>query len=176
MRPWLAVVAALAAVALAAPSPAQSLAEVAARTKKEKEAKEKPAKAGKVYTESDLRGRPGSGSMSQMEGPVAVAASPAPGAAAANTPAGEKPKTEEEERAEKQTDWRDRLQKAEAEVARLSDEVNRTQTSLNDISGPLYGGNRAGLLTRLEDAKRQLAQAQQTVADLQEEGRRARYR
>ena len=174
MRPWLALVSALAALALAAPSPAQSLAEVAARTKKEKE--EKTAKPAKVYTESDLRGRPGAGNVSQMDGPVAVMASPAPGAVAGATPAGEKPKTEDEERAEKLADWRDRLQKADADVARLTDDVNRAQTALNDLTGPLYGGNRAGLQTRHDDSKRQLAQAQQAVMDLQEEGRRARYR
>ena len=170
MRPWVAVAVTAAAVAiLAPPSPAQSLAEVAARTKKKESGK--PAK---VYTESDLRGRPAaSGSMSQMEGPAATsAASPAPGA----VPAGEKVKTDEEERAEKQADWRERLQKAEGDVTRISEEVNRAQTALNDISGPLYGGTRAGLITRVEEGKRQLALAQQAVLDIQEEGRRARYR
>ena len=178
MRPWVAVaVAAVAALALAGPSPAQSLAEVAARTKKKAE-EDKSAKPAKVYTESDLRGRPSaSGSMSQMEGPVTASASPAPGASPAATAAGEKPpKTEDEERAEKTAEWRDRLQKAEAEVTRISDEVNRAQTALNDISGPLYGGTRAGLITRVDEGKRQLALAQQMVADIQEEGRRARYR
>jgi len=173
MRPWVVAAAAAAAVAvLALPSPAQSLAEVAARTKKKESGK--PAK---VYTETDLRGRPAaSGSMSQMEGPAATsAASPAPGAAGA-VPAGEKPKTEEEERAEKQAEWRERLQRAEADVARISEEVNRAQTALNDISGPLYGGTRAGLITRVDEGKRQLALAQQSVLDIQEEGRRARYR
>jgi hypothetical protein len=173
MRPWVvaAAVAAAAAV-LAPPSPAQSLAEVAARTKKKES-----GKPTKVFTEADLRGRPAtSGSMSQLEGPAATpAASPAPGAAGA-APAGEKPKTEEEERAEKQAEWRERLQKAEADVARISEEVNRAQTALNDISGPLYGGTRAGLITRVDEGKRQLALAQQSVLDIQEEGRRARYR
>ena len=177
MRSWLAVaVAAAAAFSLAAPAAAQSLAEVAARTKKKEEGKPKPAK---VYTETDLRNRPGSsGSMSAMEGAVTATASPAPGAAAgaAVPPAGEKPKTEEEIRAEKQTEWRERLQHAESEVVRLTDEVNRAQTALNDISGPLYGGTRGGLITRVEEGKRQLAIAQQSVLDIQEEGRRARFR
>lgn len=174
MRPWVAVAAAAAAVAvLAPPSPAQSLAEIAARTKKKESGK--PAK---VYTETDLRGRAaGSGSMSQMEGPAATsAASPAPGAAGAVPPAGERPKTEEEERAEKQAEWRERLQHAQSEVTRISAEVDRAQTALNDISGPLYGGTRGGLITRVDEGKRQLALAQQSVLDIQEEGRRARYR
>jgi cell pole-organizing protein PopZ len=181
MRPWFAAaIAAAFAFAAVAPSSAQSLAEVAARTKKKQEEDKAAKPPAKVYTESDLHGRPGSGSMSQMDGPVAVAASPspAPGAAAAGaaTPAGAKPKTEDEERAEQQTEWRDRLQKAEADVTRISEEIERAQTALNDISGPLYGGTRAGLITRVEEGKRQLATAQQTVVDIQEEGRRARYR
>jgi hypothetical protein len=176
MRPWIAVaVAATAAVVLAAPSIAQTLAEVAARTKKKDEGKPKTAK---VYTESDLRSRPaGSGSMSAMEGPVPATATPAAGTTAATpAPAGEKVKTEEEIRAEKQTEWRERLQHAESEVVRITEEVNRAQTALNDISGPLYGGTRAGLISRVDEGKRQLAIAQQNVLDLQEEGRRARYR
>lgn len=172
MRPWVAVAAAALAVsALALPASAESLAQIAARTKKKES-----GKPPKVFTEADLRGRPAaSGSMSQMEGPAAtVQASPAPGAAA--LPAGEKPKTEEEQQAEKQAEWRERLQKAEGDVTRISEEVNRAQTALNDISGPLYGGTRSGLITRVDEGKRQLAVAQQSVLDIQEEGRRARYR
>ena len=168
MRPWIAVAAAFAAVAaLALPASAQSLAEIAARTKKKE-----TGKPAKVFTEADLRGRPAnSGSMSQMDGPVATpAASPAPGAAGAIPPAGEKVKTEEEERAEKQAEWRERLQAAQADVARISEEVNRAQTALNDISGPLYGGTRGGLITRVEEGKRQLAIAQQSVVDIRKKG------
>ena len=174
MRPWIAVAAAAAAsAALALPVAAESLAQIAARTKKKE-----TGKPAKVFTEADLRGRPAaSGSMSQMEGPAATpTASPAPGAAGAIPPAGEKVKTEEEERAEKQAAWRERLQQAQADVARITEEVNRAQTALNDIGGPLYGGTRAGLITRLEEGKRQLVIAQQNVVDLEEEGRRARYR
>jgi hypothetical protein len=175
MRPWVAVaVTAVAIAALASPSLAQSLAEVAARTKKKDEGKAKPAK---VYTETDLRKPSSSGSMSAMEGPADTEASPAPAAGAPGAaPAGEKPKTEDELNAEKQEEWRQRLQHAQSEVARITTEVDRAQTSLNDLTGPLYGGNRAGLINRLEEGQRQLALAKQQVADLEEEGRRARYR
>ena len=175
MRPWVAVAVAAAAIAvLAPPSPAQSLGEIAARTNKKKD-EARSGKPAKVYTESDLRGRPGnSGNMSQMDGAASTSeASPAPGAA---RPAGEKPKTEEEARAEAMTDWRERLQHAESEVARISGEVDRSQTALNDLSVPLYGGTRAGLIARVDEGKRQLALAQQLLADTQEEGRRARFR
>jgi hypothetical protein len=173
MRPWVAVVAAAAVLAVLAPiSTAQSLAEVAAKTRKKDADKSKPAK---VYTETDLRGS-GSGAMSQMEGPDSTATatpSPAPGAAPAN---GEVPKSEEEQRAEKMTEWRGRLAHAESEVTRITGEIDRAQTALNDFSGPMYGGNRAAAITRLEEGKKQLALAQQSVLDIQEEGRRARYR
>jgi hypothetical protein len=172
MRPWVAVVAAAAAVAvLAPPSPAQSLGEIAAQTNKKKDqSKSKPAK---VYTETDLRGRPGSGNMTQMDGAAATTeASPAPGA----VKPGEKPKTEEEVRAEAMTEWRERLAHAESEVARISAEVERSQIALNDLSVPLYGGTRSALIARVDEGRRQLALAQQLVADTQEEGRRARFR
>jgi hypothetical protein len=173
MRPWVAVAAVAAIAVLAPPLPAQSLGEIAARTNKKKDA-DKSGKPAKVYTETDLRGRPDSGSMSQMDGPAATStASPAPGAV---RPAGEKPKTEEEERAEKMTEWRERLQHVESEVTRISGEVDRAQMALNDLSVPLYGGTRSGLIARVDEGKRQLALAQQLVLDTQEEGRRARFR
>ena len=175
MRPWVAAVAAAVAAAIVVPTlRAQSLAEIAERNRKKEAQKGKPAK---VYTEADLRGRPASGgSMSAMEGPVAtVAASPAPGGSPAPgaSPAA---KSEEEQRAEAEAAWRERLQKANEDVARIQGEVDRAQTALNDISGPLYGGTRAGLIARVEEGQRQLAAARQMVADIEEEGRRARFR
>lgn len=175
MRPWVAAAVAVAAVLILVPVvPGQSLAEVAARNRKKEQEKGKPAK---VYTEDDLRGRPASsGSMSQMEGSAvnAVVASPSP--AASPAPGAAKVKTEDEERAERETEWRGRLQRANEEVARLTAEIDRAQTALNDISGPLYGGTRASLITKVEEGQRQLATAKQMVVDIQEEGRRARFR
>ena len=175
MRPWVAVVAAAAVAAIVIPTlRAQSLAEVAERNRKKEAQKGKP---GKVYTETDLRGRPGpGGAMSAMEGPVAtVAASPAPGTSPAPgaSPAA---KSEDELRAEAEAAWRERLQKANEDVTRIQSEVDRGQTALNDISGPLYGGTRAGLIAKVEEGQRQLAVARQLVLDIQEEGRRARFR
>jgi len=54
--------------------------------------------------------------------------------------------------------------------------VDRLQSALNDISQNLYGATRTGLLNRLDQAQKDLAAAKQKVADLQEEGRRNRYR
>jgi hypothetical protein len=176
MRLWVAAAAAgVIAAFVASTAGAQSLAEIAERNKKKEAAKGKPA-APKVYTEDDLRaGKAGSGSMSSMDGPVAVAASPAPGSAPP-APGAAAAKSEDEVRAEAEAEWRQRLQQANEDVTRIAGEVDRAQSGLNDLSGPLYGGSRTALLNRLEEGQRNLAAARKKVEDLQEEGRRARYR
>ena len=165
----------LAAAVLALPQvvSAQSLGEAAERAKKERSKGGKP----KVITDSELRqagaGRPEERVTSSDSAP-AVEAAPAEGAAPATTAA--KPeKTEDELRAEAQANWRDRSAKAQAEVTRLNAEANTLQTSLNDLSQNLYGSNRANTMNRLDEVKKQLATAQQAVADLEEEGRRSRF-
>ena len=170
----------LAAAVLALPQAvsAQSLGEAAERAKKER----KGGSKSKVITDAELRQAGGTRAeppvtSSEPEPAAAPAggAAPAEGAAPATTPA--KPeKTEDELRAEAQAGWRDRVQKAQAEVTRLNAEANTLQTSLNDLSQNLYGSNRANTMNRLDEVKKQLAAAQQTVADLEEEGRRSRFR
>jgi hypothetical protein len=153
----------------------QSLAEIAAREKERQEKERKKAGGpSKVIKEEDLRGR-GAGTYSQPGTAASPTAAASPGAVAAGEK-GEKPKTEDELQAERESDWRDRQQKAQEEVTRLSGEVDRLQTALNDVSQNLYGATRTGLLNRLDQAQKDLATAKQKVADLQEEGRRSRYR
>lgn len=153
----------------------QSLAEIAAREKARQEKERKKAGGpAKVITEDDLRGR-GAGTYSQPgTGPAAAspAASPSPGA----SPGAEKPKTEEELRAEAEKAWRDKLQHFQNEVTRLEGVVASLRTDLGDLTGPLYGGSRTALLNRMEEAQKSLAAAKQQVADIEEEGRRNRYR
>jgi hypothetical protein len=173
-----AVVAGLAWVAAPAGADApRSLGDVAA--------KEKEKKKGKVFTEDDLR-NPGrrAGTVSQPSGggtpTTSATASPtpagSPGTGAAAGAAAEKPKTEEEERADREKDWRERLTKAQADVATWTSEVSRLQALVNDNSGVLYGPGRAARVDALENAKRQLTAANQAVESLQEEGRRNRFR
>jgi chromosome segregation ATPase len=152
---------------------AQSLGEAAERAKRERERKgAKP----KVITEQDLRA---AGSRVQ-ELPVSsseTATEAAPAAdGTATTAAPAKEKTEDELRAEAETQWRNRLQKAREEISRFNAEANQLQASLNDLSQNIYGSNRAATITRLEEVRKQLAAAQQSVADLEEEGRRSRFR
>jgi len=164
-------VALLAAAFLAFPLAlsAQSLGEAAEKAKKERKGKTK------VITESELR-RAGTGEspVSSTEGTEATDSKETAKEGTAAAPA--KEKTEEELRAEAAAKWRERLQKAEADVTRLSSEASQIQTALNDISQNLYGATRTGLMSRLDEVNKDLAAARQSVADLQEEGRRSRYR
>jgi hypothetical protein len=172
-----AVVASLAWV----PAPARadappSLGEIAAR--------EKNKKRGKPITEEDLRNRRTGGTVSQPSGAGGTAtatptASPAPGSAGDKKDAAsgaEKPKTEDELLQEAQTAWREKVTAAQTDITNWTGEVARLQGALNDNTGPLYGPGRAARVEALENAKRQLAAAQTTLASLQEEGRRNRYR
>jgi hypothetical protein len=174
--------AALVAVA-AAPASAQSLGEIAAREKarREKEAGKRPA--AKVITEDELRGRRTAGTVSQPAAyEVAATASSeqaggtaAPAANPAGGPAAPPQKTEDELRAEQQAQWRQKLLEAQANVASLRTRQEQIQAELNDTRS-IYGPNRASLVGHLERTKTALAQAEQTVANLEEEGRRNRYR
>jgi len=180
MRGFLAVmvVAGLAWVAVPAGADApKTMGEAAAKEKEKK----KPAK---VYTEDDLRNRNrGTGSYSQ---PAAEGTASAAGdkkaegdKKAAGDKAGEKKekeKTPDEERAERLADWHKRLDQAQKDVSTWSAEVDRIQAVLNDSTQPQYGAGRAAKVEALESAKRSLAAANQTMTDLQEEGRRNGYR
>ena len=159
------------------PAPARgdapvSLGEIAAR--------EKNKKKGKPITEDDLRNRRRGGTVSAPSGASgsATAPSPSPGTAEKKEGAGaaEKPPTEEEAFEAAQTTWREKLTAAQSDVTNWTGEVARMQTALNDMTGPMYGGGRAARVDALENAKRQLAAATTTLENLQEEGRRNRYR
>jgi len=152
----------------------QSLAEVAAREKERQDKlKKKTGGAAHVITEDDLRGR-GAGTYSQPGAGTAAtpSSSPSPGA----SPGAEKPKTEDEIRAEQEKAWRDRLEHFQAEVTRLTGVVDSLQRDLGDMTGPLYGGSRTSLLNNLDKAQKSLAEARLQVEAIQEEGRRNRYR
>lgn len=146
---------------------AQSLAEAAA---KERERRKKLSET-RVFTEAELRqsGRGGFSAPAQQ-----TTAPPTASPAATGSAAGQK--SEEEIRAEQEQAWREKLQQASQDVERYQQQADALQQQLNDLSGNLYGAGRTKLLNELETAKQNLAQAQQAVADLQEEGRRSRFR
>lgn len=149
--------------------PAQSLGELA---EKEKERRKKE-KAAKVYSEDDLRGSKGTLSVT---GTVASSGAEEKKAEAGAASGAKKEKTEDEKRTEAQQAWRQKLDKANADVSRLQAEVDSLQLQLNDINVNLYSPGRTAALNRLEQAKTELAAAKQAVADLEEEGRRNGFR
>lgn len=159
------IVAAVLLALLPLPARAQSLAEIAAK-EKERRAAAKAAK--KSYTDKDL---PNSGFSQIGDTP---APSPEPGASPAVKDA--KPeKSDEEKKTDQQKAWRERLQKANEDVTRLSAEVDRLQAAA-DGNSDYFSATRTNLVSQLDQAKAQLAQAKQAVADLEEEGRRNLYR
>jgi ribosome assembly protein YihI (activator of Der GTPase) len=152
---------------------AQTMAELAARERERK----KNQKPTKVITEDDLRrGSAGRGTVNTGANEPAVVASPASAPTAGAAPGTEKPKTEEELRAEAEKAWRDKLTKAQAEVQRVSQALEATNRNLGDVTGNLYGAQRTNLLAQAEKLKLEHQQALQQVEMLQEEGRRSRYR
>ncbi|PYQ01620.1 MAG: hypothetical protein DMF82_18790 [Acidobacteria bacterium] len=61
-------------------------------------------------------------------------------------------------------------------MTRLQAGIDSMQRDLGDPTMGVYGAGRAKSISRLEEAQKQLAAAKQKVEDLQEEGRRSRYR
>ncbi len=143
----------------ALPAAAQSLTEAAAKEKERR--KGKPAK---TYSDSDLRG-----------GPTLEASEPAP-AASPSSGASPAPASAEDEAAKKQKAWRESLDNANKEVAHYTSEVERIQLGLNDNTVNPYSPGRAQAGEALETAKQKLAESQKKVADLEEQGRRNRWR
>jgi hypothetical protein len=174
------LVAAVLAAAVAVPAAAQSLAEIAEKTRREREAKKKSGGSAKVITESELRGAETRGTYSSAAGeptpeasPVVGQASPAPGTPGA---AAQRPKTEEELATERQAEWRKKLAEAQEDVSRWAAEVNRLQDGLNDATLGFYGPARANRANALAEAQKNLAAAQASVESLTTEGRRNGWR
>ena len=152
---------------LAASAFAQGLADAAAR---ERERRKKLPQA-KVYTEAELR-TSGRGTVTGLENQVPQG-EPSPQPA---TAPGGAAKSEDEIRAEQEQAWRDKLQQANQDVERFKGEAESVQRDLNNLGGNIYGAGRTKLMNELDTARKSLADAQKRVADLQEEGRRSRFR
>ena len=157
---------------------AQSLGEVAAKEQQRREQERQKHGTSKVITSDDLHGA-GRGTFSNA-GSTSAEGEPAKegkdavkdGAAA---PAKDKEKSDDEQRAERQTAWHKRVQDTQTQVDALATRVASLQNSMNDVNG-LYSPGRAEVAAQFEKAKADLAAAQQQAADLQEEGRRNGFR
>jgi hypothetical protein len=158
-------------------SSGQSLADAAAKEKERRK-----GHSGRVYTEEDLRragaarAREGAPTEAAAAPDAAVAPKESAGKEGAAAEGAAKPKTDDEVRADQEKAWRDRLAKANADVARLSAQAEELQRGANDLTQNLYGASRAGQLAKLEETRKQLAAAQDAVSTLEDEGRRSRFR
>ena len=165
-------VAILAAVAvlLGSLASAQGLGDAAAREKQKRKAE--GTTESKVYTEDDL---------GPSMAPVAAVPQSLPEAGEEADDAGEsgsegEGSSAEDERDQAEAAWRQKLDQARQEEQVYQEVIDRLQLELNDMSGGIYNPGRASRIEFLEENKQALAEVQQRIADLEEEGRRNRYR
>ena len=161
---------------------AQSLADAAAREREKR--KGKTQGSAKVINEEELRKAGGNvSSPAATEGTTgtttAATTGTTPGQADA---AGAKPaakgadeKSPEQIKAEQNAAWRAKIDLARKQVGVYQDLIKALQADLNDMSGGVYTPRRASAQANLEKTQGELAAAQQSVADLEAEGRKNGY-
>jgi hypothetical protein len=167
---------------------AQSLADAAAREKE----KRKAQKPSKIFTEEDLRRAGSSGRASVITGEAAGDATAAEGdgvvegaevlppgegvSEGSASPSTKKPeKSSADLRAEKQKDWRNRLDKAQADLTAATREVTRIQGIVAGLS-PESTSAIANFNTRLAEEQGKAAEARRQVETLETEGRHNGFR
>jgi hypothetical protein len=157
----------IAALAGAASAQDRSLAELAERQKKAR-----TSGTAKVYTQEDLKkARAGA----RAEASPASETSPKQSSdSRTGTDAGEAPaKTPEQERAEKQADIQKRIAQYRDFIAETRRMMDDAQLQLNDVSSLTFGPRRARLQQILDEGAQHIGEAEQEIAALQEEARRA---
>ena len=138
--------------------------------------RQKKARTGqvKVITEDELRSARVKGyvaaSADGASTPQPAGSPAAPGAAAAAAPAA---KSDEEQRGEKKTELDKKIKQWTDFIAETKKAMDEAQLELNDLSNNVIGGRRASLQKVLDEGNQHLAEAQQSIADLQEQARRA---
>lgn len=182
---WFPVLGALILVASARaqePSPPPSkdspLVEQAEKAKRERAARRSTARApAKSFNNDNVKGaKPADDPITtaaEETGTAATATGAQAAAAKSTAPEGKAAeKTDEQLRAE----HREAIQKKIDDQLKLMDIVreamDEAQAELNDLSNYTFGTRRGALLQRLEDGKAEIAKAEQTIADLEEEARR----
>jgi hypothetical protein len=162
---------------LAAPLWAQSLTELAAKERQKRAAK---AESGKTYTDEDLGRAKGTSATfptgdqgTASEAPSGASSEGQAGAPAAG--AAEAEKSPEQQRADQQKTWRDRLAAARQKVQQTQQTIDQIQSDLNDTSS-MYSPGRARRVETMEKKKQELVAAQQETETLLAEGRRNGFR
>lgn len=146
----------------------ESMAQAAERQKKARKGQTK------VITDDELRGvRSKSYSPASVDG--TTSAQPAASPAAAGTAAPDAPaaKSDDQQRAEKKAELEAKLKQWTDFIAETKKAMDQAQLELNDLGGATFGNRRAGLQKILDEGNQHLAEAQQSIADLQEQARRA---
>lgn len=150
---------------VAAPALAQepSLAELARREKK--------ARSGqvKVITEADLKG---SGSVAGAATEEAAAAPASTAAAGAGSPAKPSARTDEQLRAEKKAEIEKKIAELTTQIAAERKRIEDVQPELGDLTNYTFGSRRASLQQTIDEATANIAKAQQSISDLEEQARR----
>ena len=160
---------------IARPTVAQALGDVA---KQEAERRKAVAAAGKVYTNESLR--PETPPPAPSAPQSATAATAAPASSAAPTPAGQAeepaPMTEDAWR-KRITGVRDALSRARMFAEALQTRVNSLTTDFVNRDDPAQrdaiAGERQKALAEMDRVKREIADHQKAIADIQDEARRA---
>jgi hypothetical protein len=133
----------------------------------------KPSPAPKAYTEDDLRraGRP-KGTVSQpgSGNEATPAASPSPGAAP--SPSASPEPTDEEKRAASVKELQRHVDHYAKEIATRKASIDKAQLELNDLTDYAVGGRRSGLIEQIDVWQREIQEAEQEIAKVEEQARR----
>jgi hypothetical protein len=167
-------------VSLASFPSAQSLGDVA----RKEEARRKTAKAGKVYTNDNLRGGSGDSTPAPVVPPSMTAGGEAGAPGAEAKPAPEAKPDPSEDRKTSEKFWRDRIEQARMKRERaqsyheaLQSRINALTTDFASRDDPaqraVIGTNRQKALAELERAAKEAADAEKEIASIEEEARRA---
>jgi len=143
----------------------ESMAQAAERQKKARKGQTK------VITEDELRNNRTKGySAASVDGATAPQPAASPGAATAATPAA---KSDDELRAEKKAELEKKMKQWTDFISETKKAMDAAQLEMNDLGGATLGSRRAGLQKIIDEGNQHIAEAQQAMADLQEQARRA---
>lgn len=164
MKNLLVLVSAVALAGSAAAQTQQSLPELAKAEKARRAQLRKSGGPAKMYTEGDRRG----GDASATE--TTSAATPGTGAPTGSASA-KKEKTPEEVAAEKQTEWNDKVKKAQDEIKELEATIARNERVMGSLIN--ITPQRHDLGVQIEADKKKLVELQKSLVNLEDERRRA---
>ena len=171
MRGVLVAAVAAAGLLLASFATAQGLGEAADQEKRKRKAE--PKAGTRVYTQNDL-----GPSVAPVGVPSVLPETADEGSSEEGdeAEAGEDATSEADQQAEAEAAWRKKLDQARQEEQVYRDVVQRLQLELNDMSGGIYNPGRANRIAFMEENQQLLADTQQRIAALEDEGRVNRYR